>query len=58
MKKNSEVIWSEVAGKAIVHKLNTLRLGERLVSKSKLPEKDVSSFGKKIKVAATKRFLS
>ncbi len=58
MKHFSEVRWSEVARKAIISRLETLRLAEKLARKSKLTEKDVFEFDKKIKAAATKRFLS
>ena len=58
MKHFSEVRWSEVARKAIVDKLETLRLAENLAKKSKLSEKDVKEFSKKIKSLATKRFLA
>jgi len=57
MKHFSEVKWSEVARKAIIEKVEVLRLGEMLASKNKLTEKDVQEFSKKIKSAATKRFL-
>lgn len=56
MKKFSEVRWSEVARKAIVSRLETLKLAERLAKKSKLTEKDVLSFSKKLKASANKRF--
>lgn len=57
MKHFSEVRWSEVARKAIVSKVETLSLAESLASKSKITEKDVEQFSKKIKAEATKRFL-
>ncbi len=57
MRHFSEVKWSEIARKAIVEKIETLKLGERLARKSKLTEKDVKEFSKKIKSSATKRFL-
>ncbi len=56
MKQFSEVRWSEVARKAIVEKLETLRLAESLAKKSKLTKQDVEDFSKKIKAAAAKRF--
>ncbi|MBW2975990.1 hypothetical protein KY347_00935 [Candidatus Woesearchaeota archaeon] len=56
MRKFSEVRWSEVARKAIVDRLETLQLAEKLAKKSKLTQKDVSDFSKKIKSAANKRF--
>ena len=58
MKHFSEVKWSEVARKAIVQKIETLRLAEKFAAKSKLTEKDISVFDKKVKAAATKRFLA
>ena len=57
MKHFSEVKWSEIARKAIIEKLELLQLAEKLASKSKLTEEDVAAFNKKIKAAATKRFL-
>ena len=57
MKNFSEVRWSEVARKAIIQKLETLILVEKIAQKSKLTQKDVEFFSKKINAAATKRFL-
>lgn len=56
MRKFSEVRWSEVARKAIVSRLETLKLAESLAKKSKLTKEDVKEFSKKIKAAANKRF--
>ena len=58
MKKFSEVKWSEVARKAIIEKLDKLMLAEKLASKSKLTKKDVDEFNNKMKLSASKRFLS
>ncbi|MFO8015882.1 MAG: hypothetical protein R6U32_02150 [Candidatus Woesearchaeota archaeon] len=58
MKQFSEVKWSEVARKAIKEKLETLNAAEKLAKKSKLTEKDVNDFSKKIKSEATERFLA
>ena len=58
MKHFSEVKWSEVARKAIIEKIEILQLAEKLASKSKLTEKDVKEFSKKIKSNASERFLS
>ncbi|MFH1306566.1 MAG: hypothetical protein ABIH83_02835 [Candidatus Micrarchaeota archaeon] len=58
MKKHSEVRWSEVARKAIVERLEVLKLAEKLAKKSKLTEKDVLEFSRKIKRLAGKRFYS
>lgn len=57
MKRFSEIRWSEVARKAIVERLETLRLAERLAEKSKLTGKDIDEFSRKIKSLATKRFI-
>jgi len=58
MKHFSEVKWSEVARKAIIEKIEMLALAEKLAQKSKLTEKDIKEFNKKIKSSANKRFLS
>ena len=58
MRHFSEVKWSEVARKAIIERLEILVLAEKLAQKSKLTEKDVEKFSKKIKSSASKRFLS
>ena len=57
MKHFSDIRWSEVARKAIIERLETLRLAEKLARKSRLTEKDVQLFSAKIKASATKRFL-
>ena len=56
MKHFSEVRWSEVARRAIVEKLEALKLAEKLAEKSKLTQKDVDEFSKKIKNLAGRRF--
>ena len=58
MKKFSEVRWSEVARLAIAGRLETLKLADQLAKKSKLTSKDVEEFGRRIKRAATKRFMN
>ena len=58
MKQFSEIRWSEVARKAIIGKLETLHLAERLAKKSKLSKKDVKDFSNKVKSLAAKRFLA
>ena len=57
MKQFSEVRWSEVARKAIISKIETLKLAEKLAGQSKLTKKDVDDFSSKIKRLASKRFL-
>ena len=58
MKHFTEVRWSEVARKAIIEKINVLKMAEKLADKSKLTQKDVNEFNKKIKTLAGKRFLA
>ena len=58
MKHFSEVKWSEVARKAIIDRLETLKLAESLAKKSKLGESDIEQFSKRVKSSATKRFLA
>jgi hypothetical protein len=57
MKHFSEVRWSEVARKAIIERIEALSLAEKLAQKSKLSEKDVQDFSKKIKSFAARRFV-
>ena len=57
MKHFSEIKWSEVARKAIVERLETLKMADKLAKNSKLTEKDVDEFSNKIKSLAAKRFL-
>ena len=58
MKSFSEVRWSEVARKAIVSKLETLKLADVLAKKSRLTKEDIDKFSQNIKKSATKRFLA
>lgn len=57
MRQFSEIRWSEVARKAIMERLETLKMAEKLASKSMLTEKDVEEFSRKLKKNATKRFI-
>ena len=57
MKHFSEVRWSEVARKAIIDRLDSLRLAEKFAQKSKLTPKNVDDFSKKIKSLATQRVI-
>lgn len=58
MRHFSEIRWSEVARKAIVEKLEMLKLAEKLAKKSKLTDEDVKKFSKRLKSSASKRFLA
>ena len=55
MKAFSEIRWSEVARQAIEKRVNDLEIMNRIVSKSKLTEKDVEAISKSIKASAAKR---
>ena len=57
MKHFSEIKWSDVARRAIIERVETLKMAEKLANKSKLTEGDIKNFSKKIKSLATKRFL-
>ena len=56
MKRFSDIKWSEVARKAILERIETLKLAEKLAGKSRLTEKDIEEFSKRIKKEASKRF--
>ena len=58
MKEFSEVKWSEVARKAIIKKIEALRMAEQIAKKSKLTGKDIEQFNRKIKALAAQRFLN
>lgn len=57
MKQFSDIKWTEVARNAIEKKINDLETLERLVAKSKLSQRDVEKFSKKIKVSSVKKFM-
>ena len=57
MKHFSEIKWSEVARKAIIEKIEMLKLAESIAQKSKLTKKDIDEFDKKIKTKGTKGFI-
>jgi hypothetical protein len=56
MKAFTEVRWSEIARRAIIDKLETLKLAESLARKSKLTKADVKEFSSKMKSLAARRF--
>jgi len=55
MKRHREVKWSEVARRAMRDYARKLELMDRLVSESRLTEKDAREIGEKIKVEMAKR---
>ena len=56
MKEFPEIRWSEVARRAIIEKVEALKLAESLAKKSKLTQKDVDEFSKKVKALGSRRF--
>ena len=55
MKKFNEIRWSEIARKAIEKRINDLEVMEKIVSKSKLTEKDAKEISDKVKRGIAKR---
>ncbi len=55
MKNFPELKWSEVARKAIIDKLEILKITDAIANKSKLTQKDINEFDKIIKTAVFKR---
>ena len=49
MKKHKEIKWSEVAREAMWDKAKILELMDKMLSKSKLTEKDTIEIGRRIK---------
>lgn len=56
MKKYSKVKWSAVAREAIEKELEKLEILDKLLSKSKLTEKDAEHIGHKLKHEMNERF--
>jgi len=55
MEKHKEVKWSEVARNAMWEHAKKLEIMEKLVSKSKLTERDALEIGRKIKEGIAKK---
>jgi len=55
MKKHKDIKWSEVAREAMWDKARKLELMDKLLSNSKLTEKDALAIGKKINEAVAKK---
>lgn len=55
MKKHKDIKWSEVARQAIWEKARKLELMDKIVSKSKLTEKDALEIGREINIGIAKR---
>ena len=58
LKQFPEIKWSEVARRAIIEKLEALKLADELANKSKLTQEDVKEFSKKVNALASKRFVA
>ncbi|MBS3148121.1 hypothetical protein J4219_04510 [Candidatus Woesearchaeota archaeon] len=56
MKKHTEIRWSEIARKAMWQYAVQIERMERILSKSKLTEKDAEEIGEKIKKGLHKRY--
>lgn len=57
MKHFPEIKWSEVARKAIIDRIETMKMAEKLADKSKLTEKEVQEFSNKMKIFSTKKYI-
>jgi len=55
MEKHKEVKWTEVARQAMWEHAKKLEIMEKIVSKSKLTEKEAIEIGRKIKKGVAKR---
>ena len=55
MEKHKEIKWSEVARNAMWEHAKKLEIMEKLVSKSRLTEKDALEIGRKIKEGIAKK---
>jgi hypothetical protein len=55
MKKHAQIKWSEVARQAIWNQAKKMEMMDKILSKSKLTEKDVESIGRKIKKGIANR---
>jgi hypothetical protein len=55
LREHSEIRWSEVARLALEKKVADLEMLDKLTSKSKLTEKDVSDISARINTAAARK---
>lgn len=55
MRRHKEIKWSEVAREALWDTAKKLELMDKLLTKSRLTEKDALDIGRKINEAAAKR---
>ena len=57
MEALDEVNWSAVARKAFEEKVVQVEMMKKIISKSKLTEKDAEAFGAKINKSMAKKFM-
>ena len=57
VKEHNEIKWSEIARRAISEQAQKLSIMEKIVSKSKLTEKDINDIDHKIKAGLLKRYV-
>lgn len=55
MRRHPEIRWAEVARRALTRELSRLRVYDRLLSGSKLTEKDAVEIGRKVNRAAARQ---
>ena len=55
IRKHKQIKWSEIARQAMWDQANKLELMDKILSKSKLTEKDVLEIGRKINEGIAKR---
>jgi rhamnose utilization protein RhaD (predicted bifunctional aldolase and dehydrogenase) len=56
MRQHTELKWSEVARQAFERRLKEIELAEKLLSRSRLTEKDAERIGHGVKAKVRKRF--
>jgi hypothetical protein len=56
MRRHPEIKWSEIARKAMWEYAQKLELMEKIVSDSRLSEKDVSELDKKVKAEMSEKY--
>ncbi|MBM3303570.1 MAG: hypothetical protein FJY76_00595 [Candidatus Aenigmarchaeota archaeon] len=55
LREHSEIRWSEVARRALEKKVDDLEMMEKILSKSKLTQKDADEISSKINKAVAKK---
>ncbi len=55
IRKHNEIKWSEVARQALWNQARKLELMDKILSKSKLTEKDALEIGRKVNIGIAKK---